>query len=352
MPAPLSFTEATALEQGFAQVFREEIAPRVAGLQADRSGLRARTLRELKLLAGATGAAMLLLVALVLLGRLPGGWLVVVPVAAGGLGGWLVWRRQQAWSEAVLAAVMPSFCRFLGDLDYRREGIPVEHVDPFESLGLVGPSNVRVLEHRIAGRHRDTAFDLVQARLTRRSGGKNKTSSTVFQGLLCRIAVPAHVPIAIVVMPRLAKLPGALALLQRRGNDALPEVAVDHADFAAKFVVRADAATAADVAAVRAFLTPGFMAALLAIDAGEAQRAYGLAGLSAGFLGDTFYLALSRQHLSSLGPIKIERPKGFLEVGWFLRRDLDVEAAIHDMFRDVGIAHRMIDRLHGEPVAG
>ncbi len=93
------------------------------------------------------------------------------------------------------------------------------------------------------------------------------------------------------------------------------------------------------------------MTALLAIDEAEAKRASGIAGLSAGFSGDTFYLALSRQHLMSLGPIRYERPKGFLETGWFLRPELDLERAIHGMFQDVGTAHRVIDHLHGRPAA-
>jgi hypothetical protein len=344
---PLSFTEETALERGFAALFQDEIAPKIEALQAGRSGLREGTLRQLKLLAGATAGLMLFFLVLSLFGVLPGGWLVLLPIAATGFGVWLVWWRQQAFSESVIDAVMPSFCRFLGDLDYRRRGTAANHVDPFEALGLVGVSNTRQLEHFIAGLHRGTGFDLVHGHLSHKSGGKNRTTSTVFQGLLFRIEVPTAVPIAIVIMPRLSSLPGPLALLQRRANDKLPEIAVDQPAFAAKFVVRADLADPADAAAVRAFLTPAFMAALLAIDEAEAKRSHGLAGLSAGFAGDTFYLALSRQHLRSLGPIKYERPKGFLEAGWFLRRDLDLEGAIHGMFKDVGTAHRVIDHLHG-----
>jgi hypothetical protein len=345
---PLSFNEETSLEQGFERVFLHEIAPGVEALQADRTGLRERTIRDLKLLAAVTAGLMLVVLVLHSLGLLPKGWLLVPPILAVGLGSWLIWRRQQAWAERLIEAVMPSFCRFLGDLDYRRRGTGADYVDPFEALGLVATANVRVLEHCIAGQYRDTRFDLVHAQLSRKSSGKNKTSSTVFQGLLFRIAVPARVPLAIVIMPRLAKLPGPLALLQRRANDDLPEIAVDQPAFAAKFVVRAELSGPADETAVRAFLTPGFMAALVAIDEAEAKRSYGLAGLSAGFAGQTFYLTLSRQHLSSIGPIKVERPKGFLETGWFLRRDLDLEAAIHGMFKDIGIAHRVIDHLHGK----
>ncbi len=347
----LSFTEASALERGFAAVFRAEIAPRVEALQADRSGLRERTIRELKQLAVVTAGAILLVFVLFLSGVLQAGWLVLLPLLAVGLGGWLVWRRQQAWAESLIEAVMPSFCRFLGDLRYARQGTDETYVDPFLALGLVGAANGRQLEHFIEGRHRGTSFNLVHAQLSQRSGGKNKSTSSVFQGLLFRIEVPTPVPLPIVIMPRFARLPGPLALLQRRANDKLPEIAIDQPDFAEKFVVRAELADPADAAAVRAFLTPGFLTALVAIDEAEAKRSYGLAGLSAGFAGDTFYLTLSRQHLSSIGPIKVERPKGFLETGWFLRRDLDLEAAIHGMFADIGIAHRVIDRLHGDATA-
>ena len=344
---PLSFTEESALERGFARVFQDEIAPRIEALQADRTGLRGRTLRELGLLAAATAGALLLLLVLVLLGRLQAGWLVLLPMASVGFGVWLVWRRQQAWAERVIEAVMPSFCRFLGDLRHARRGTGAAFVDPFEAMGLVGASNERELEHFIEGRHRDTGFALVQARLAHKRGGKNRSSSIVFQGLLFCIEVPTTAPLPLVIMPRFAELPGPLALLQRRANDGLPEVTVGDPDFAAKFVVRAALTGPADAAAISGFLTPGFMAALLAIDAAEAKRAYGLAGLSAGFSGETFYLALSRQHLSSIGPIKVERPKGFLQIGWFLRRNVDLEAAIHGMFEDIEIAHRVIDRLHG-----
>jgi hypothetical protein len=321
---PLSFTEKSVLERGFEAVFQAEIAPRVDALQADHSGLRERTIRELKLLAAATAAATLIVFVLLLSGFLQAGWLVLLPSLAVGLGAWVVWRRQQAWAESLIEAVMPSFCRFLGDLRYTRQGTDDAYVDPFEALGLVGAANGRRLEHFIEGRHRGTGFNLVHAQLSQRSGGKNKSTSSVFQGLLFRIEVPTRAPLPIVIMPRFARLPGPLALLQRRANDKLPEIAIDQPDFAEKFVVRAEVTGPTDEAAVRAFLTPGFLAALLAIDEAEAKRSYGLAGLSAGFAGDTFYLTLSRQHLSSIGPIKVERPKGFLETGWFLRRDLDL----------------------------
>ena len=70
----------------------------------------------------------------------------------------------------------------------------------------------------------------------------------------------------IVIMPRFDRLSGPLALLRRLANDRLLEIAVAQTPFSSKLVVRAALADPADETAVHAFLTPGFLAALVAID--------------------------------------------------------------------------------------
>jgi hypothetical protein len=119
---------------------------------------------------------------------------MVGSIAAAIFGGYFIYRRQTRWDQHVIDAVLPSICGFL-DLRYSPTRVADDYVGPFEKLGVVGKSDRRTLTHHFTGSHNDTRFEVVQADLTRRSGGKSRSNSPIFHGLLFRIQVPVQVPI-------------------------------------------------------------------------------------------------------------------------------------------------------------
>jgi hypothetical protein len=126
----------------------------------------------------------------------------------------------------------------------------------------------------------------------------------------------------------------------------MSEISFGNPAFEEKLKVTAELRGPQDEAWLRHFLDPGFQSALLAVDEAEGRLSYGCSAISAAFMGDTFYLSLSRWEKRKLGPIVYEQPRGFMQQRLFLRERLDLEKAIHDMFNDVATAYRIIDQLH------
>jgi len=335
------FAEQGSIEKGFKHVFDVEIAPKLAMLTGDGASLRSRTFRDFKLLAV---AAAIVFVALLILVDSGAGMVASIGIAI--FAGYLVYRRQSRWEQQVIDAVLPSICRFL-DLRYVPTRAADDYVVPFEKLGVVGTSNRRTLTHHFTGSHDGTGFEFVQADLTRRSGGKNRSSAQVFHGLLFRIQVPVHVPIRILIVPNFGTITLKLAkMFPRSADSGMVPVSLGNPAFAEKLNVTAELRGPQDEGWVRSFLGPAVQSALLAIDEAEGRLSYGCSAISAAFMGDTFYLSLSRYEKRKLGPIVYEQPRGFMQQRLFLRKRLDLENAIHEIFNDVAIAYRIIDQLH------
>jgi hypothetical protein len=336
------FTEASSLERGFAAVYDNELAPKLQALAADRSGLRHSTRRDIALIGGAgvLGAALIPILSDEPL------FVSLIPLVIAGIAAFfLVHRRRKAWEQSVIDAVMPTFCAFLGDLRYDRDGPGRAFVTRFETLGLVGESNIKTLRHGLSGHHRDTAFELAQAELAHRTTGKNSSTIPVFDGLLFRIAVPTSVPTPIVIMPNhslsMEKVSGYLGL---SGTEGATAMTTGNSEFDKRFKISCD-----DPEFARSFLTPPFQEALVEIDDRERPSHRGLAAVRAAFDVDTFYLALSRhQQVMVLGPIRFEQPKPFLKVGSLMAADIDLRDSIHGLFEDVSLVYRIIDILHGQ----
>jgi hypothetical protein len=336
-----AFSEQGSIERGFKRVFDAEIAPRLAVLTGDSSSLRSRTLRDFKLLAG---LAAIIFIALTIVVDAAAGAFAVIAVAI--LAGYLVYRRQSRWEQQVIDAVLPSVCAFL-DLRHSPTRAADDYLAPFERLGVVGSSNRRALTHHFTGTHRGTGFEFVQAELTRRSGGKRGSSSPVFHGLLFRIQVPVNVPTRILITPNFGTITRKIAMLfPSAADEGMKAITFDDPAFDEKFAVTAALRGPEDEAGVRSFLSPSFRSALLAINEAEGRLSYARGAMSAAFMGDTFYLSLSRFEARKLGPITYEQPRGFMRQQLFLREQVDLEKAIHEMFNDVATACRIIDRLH------
>jgi hypothetical protein len=339
--AAATFAEGSAIEKGFQRVFDAEIAPKLAILTGDGSSLRGRTLRDLKLLAIVAAIAVVALTIMV-----DAGMSMVAFVLIAIFAGDLIYRRQTRWEQQVIDAVLPSICAFL-DLRYSPTRAADDYVAPFEKLGVVGKSNRRTLTHHFTGSRSDTGFEFAHADLTRRSGGKNRTNSPIFHGLLFRIQVPVQVPIRILIVPNFGTITLKLAKMFPSAADVgMTAISFGNPSFEEKLKVTAELRGPQDEAWVRHFLDPGFQSALLAIDEAEGRLSYGCSAISAAFMGDTFYLSLSRWEKRKLGPIVYEQPRGFMQQRLLLRKRLDLEKAIHEIFNDVATAYRIIDQLH------
>jgi hypothetical protein len=343
-----TFTEKGGLEQGFAQVYDQTIAPKLKSLETDRSSLRQRTRRDIKyVFSGAAGIGLTIIIffgsGAVALATLPF-------IVAAALAGFMVYQRNGVWERTVIETVMPPLCTFLGGLRYQRDGAGDSFVDPFISLGIFGEANNRKLTHHFAGEYRNTHFELVHAELNRerqqlrhrRRRRSSNQSQKIFEGLLFQIQVPAPVPSPIVIQPKLPPQMEKLTAFFKSGPK-MGSMSMGKADFDARFVVRTN-----DQEFAQSFITPGFMDAILAIDTEEGGAGTSFPTLNAGFAGDTFYMALSRREVAfTLGPIRFDRARGFIETGSLLRENIDLEATIHGLFDDIATVHRVIDRLHG-----
>ena len=95
----------------------------------------------------------------------------------------------RVYREAVLGAVMPPVCKFIGGISYAR--VPAQGIapEPLAALGLL-PEHDRVSqEDEFHGSYRGTAFRMVDMTLKRRTGtGKRRKVRTVFQGLVLQVA--------------------------------------------------------------------------------------------------------------------------------------------------------------------
>jgi hypothetical protein len=317
-----------AAPQSFAEFFATEIAPGLPALEAQRRDrLRKATVRAVGLgfvVAAVAAAAFALpeyrivLAVLVVLGLAAGAWWVTAPA-----------RRHR---EAVRAAAVEPLRRYLGNLDYQRK--PGHHkqggrfdLGLIERSGIVGGFNRWKLEDLLSGRHRDTDYQMVEARLKRRSGGKRRSSTTVFKGLLCSLSVPVAFKCRVLLVGDKGALGNRVADFLRDKCTALTPVPLDHGAFEDRFQVYSD-----DPAAARELLQPGLLDSLLAIadDAGKEA-------VNCGFLEGRFVIA-------------IPQAKDLFEIGR-LTRSLDfAEEDIRRLAIEFTIPQRLIDNLHGERV--
>ena len=310
----------------FDAFFAAEIAPALPALEAARKDrLRKATLRGL-------GSAFVVVLAAVI------AWLAGQRWAAGGIlviglvaGYFLTRRPGQHHRQAVRDLFIPPLCRFLQSagepIDYHRQPGDRFDLDGFKRSGVLpgfGRSKVE-LEDFIGGRHRGTDYRIVEARL--KQSGKSSTT-TVFAGLLCDIAVPQPFSCKVILSPDSGGL-GNKALDVLRGAFAKVEpVPLDHAAFERRFRAYSD-----DPAEARGLLQEGLLDSLLAI-----ADSLGKPALSCAFFEGRFLVV-------------IPQDKNLFEVGR-LQRSLDhAEEDLRRLAAEFTIPQRLIDNLHGERVA-
>ncbi|RBI85472.1 hypothetical protein DRV85_06930 [Rhodosalinus halophilus] len=328
----MEFTEKAPIEEGFAPVFQDRLAPELERLEETRQTLLAKAKRH-------AGIALAVAAALSLLSVVYGSgdvWVgPIVLMAFGGLAAWFLWRRQaHRWSGSMAEVVMPPVCDFLGGLSYDRAALDRFPLDRVVSLGLLDEHNRTSLQDRIEGSYRGTGFEMVEAHLRRRTrsaGDDDDDSSekTVFKGLLFRIDVPEPAPTPILIARDFGSFGNKLNAFFASGRGRnMPRVEVDHPEFEQHFEMHAE-----DPEAARGYLPPEFLDNLIAIAKHESDE--GLAGMTAGFQRDSFYLALARK-------------TDFLELGGLRQPVGEIEGELHEVFEDLAMVRRIIDRLHGD----
>ncbi|SLN33792.1 DUF3137 domain-containing protein [Roseisalinus antarcticus] len=325
----MAFVEKGGIDAGFAPIFAERIAPEIDRLEAERKALLSRARRNslISLIVGLALAG-----GVIALWGASGGALVgAIIVAVIGVIGALVARSMQSakWTGAVSETVMPPVCDFLGDVRHDRmakDGFPV---GTLRTLGMIGSYDSSTLRDRIEGTYRGIDYTLVEARLTResRNNDNQKSTTTVFDGLLFRIALPAPAPTKILIARNHGMVGNALAgLFAGKSGRKMPKVDTGHPDFEAAFELHAE-----DPDVVPGFMPPRFLDNLVAIGEAEGGKK-GAKGMLAAFFGEDFFLAL-------------ERKEPFLEVAKLGQPIHGIDEVLHDVFDDLTIVRRIIDRL-------
>jgi len=307
----------------------------LSDLEQQRLALRERTRSQL--MAMAAGAVIAAIILAMMLSADNQGLAALLVVAAVIGGVVMLLRRQGQWKALVFERVMPIICDGHEQLQYKqRVGNAEAFIKPYEKLSLFGRSTSRKLEHYLTGTHRGRQFEVISAQLSRKSGGKNSGSSSVFDGLLFRIQMPVELPARIIIRPR--------GLFFSRIPDMV-NVTIGNEEFDERFLVSHEESDPEGEARAHRVLTPAMQQVLLTISAEEGGLVNNRGAISAGLIYDSLYLTLTRANVGQAGKIKFEKPKQFLDAGFFFRANSDLEKAVREMLHDVGIVYRIIDRL-------
>lgn len=320
------FTERSEIERGFAEIFRDRIAPHLEGLAAERAYQKAESKRRWK--NRAIAAVAIVALATIFLGVV-GAFLSVFTIAmTTGVYVAFFMDHKEEHTVALTELVMTEICGFLG-LRYDQEVVDKSYPDPFERLRLVTRGRRRSLASHIAGSHRGIRYDAISARLYDPKTDDER-AFTHFSGVLARIEVPVNAPVPIAILRDYGDFANSLLETVSWGKgprNSANRIVMDDAEFEKRFAVYCE-----DPELARRFLTPGFMRALVRINEtlgeGEAERIFGVSGA---FEGDTFYLAMSRR-------------RGFLSVNFV--PDETLEETIHVLFEDLTLLREVIDVLH------
>jgi hypothetical protein len=323
------------------ETYARIIAPFLDELAAYRGQLARTTVRDTKYIAlgGGVGAVLLLPFS----GSDQNLWLIP-PLLTLIIGAVLVYRRQKRWQDRLASMALESVSALAPGTTYRLENANRSFTKPFEETGLVGRSTRQTLRFHVTGRYCNSEFESLHAIL--RSGG-GKSRHTIFEGILARIEMPRPAPLRIVVSPS----PGTFTskapqLFAHPALNRLTRVDID-GPLEGRFLVHAACGSAHDSDNVRAFLTPELQAALVDIDIreGHGGTSSTFGQLRAAFIEDRLYLALPRQEVTKIGGVEMQTPKAYLRAPFYMQK-ADLSAAFRDLFDDIMLVFRLIDRLN------
>ena len=194
-----TFTEREPYEKGFAEIFVQDIVPRLDELERERRALFEEYRVRIRYTNVATviGAGLSAWVFYACFGwwfdQCGAGhvililFLVPIPAFFGRLWASTLSSGHRKLLEEV---IIPAVCRFFDGLEYRSAGWGFDH-ERFSKLGVVPKGSMDRLGDMFIGRHRNTAFKIVDAEV-RRLAASGKNIYTVFNGLLIEIDVPTE----------------------------------------------------------------------------------------------------------------------------------------------------------------
>jgi hypothetical protein len=317
-PVP-GFTERQPYERGFAKVFAERIAPRLAELEVERRSRRRDYLWRL-------AVAVLGVPLLVGLVGVAGGaeffgitaFVLILSVIAAV---WFVTQPHRGFRDAMRGAVLPPVCEFLGGLQHARGKRASIGLRRFSESGVVGHFTTSRLDDVFSGTYRNIGFVMGEANLRRRSGKNNRR---VFRGLLFAIEVPKAFPGRVLIGRDYGGFGNAVAGWFKQFG-GLERVELPHPRFEALYAVYSDNPEAA-----RRWLTPDFLENWVAV-----AQAYQGSAIRAAFVGGEFLAALpTNRNLFESGSLSVPATR--------------IEEDLHQVMWEITIAHRLIDFLHGD----
>lgn len=325
------FTEKEPYEKGFAEVFAQRIAPRLEDLETERLGIFGKQQKR-KVITIAVVVALAILAAVLSLmtwGHIPTKILIGVvflffalAFIAGVIGFTSMSKMAADHVESLRGIVVAPVCAFIGDLEYLRE--PGERFDNkrFVKLGIVPSGSWGRFEDLFTGRYRDTGFKMVEGQVIRRS---KDSTYTVFDGLLFEIDVPLAFGGRVIIGRDKGRISNALKGFFKDKFGKETRIQFPDPAFEERYAVYAS-----DADEAMTLVSPGFCKNMLAL-----ADAYSEKSLGAAFVDGVFLLAV---------PV----PGNLFEPGSIEQSVYDCEDDIHDFLREITIAHRVIEFLHGE----
>lgn len=329
----MTFIERGPIEHGFSAAYHDHLLPQLQAMEIER---KARMVALMQMCGGLV-LGCLLLIGIFWLWLGPSdlfGGLALFLLVVGIVAPFVLWRHMsEKWSRSLASIIMPVICDHLGTLRYTAVAGYAFPVRAMAELGVVPDFGTLDLNHWIRGSYRNCNFELVQAELVKKSvqgAGQGGRQTTCFNGLLLHVSVPQPAPGPILIVKDRGRLGRGLGRLWSSvdGDDMQP-VAFDHPAFEAAFDV-----LAGQPERVRAYVSRVTLDAILEIARAEHPHV-GQLMVSAGFEGQSFYLAIRRE-------------EAFLHMGALSRSLEDCEALVHQAFAEIERIHMLIDQLHGQ----
>ncbi|MEM7190772.1 MAG: DUF3137 domain-containing protein [Pseudomonadota bacterium] len=316
--AEYTFTEQAPYEEGFEEVFHDQIVPILQRHEETRKDMKKKATM------GMGGAGV------VGVGGIGGGVGLEneFGFAAGGLGAVGVFGVkayfESKWKAGLGGEVLPILCDFLGEMEYGQNRISLQ---AFERLGVVPNFNTSSTEDAVNGSHDGLDWSMCEAVLknkSRDSKGRTRTT-TVFRGLLFQIKIFGPAPRIFFGKDR----GGALNWLSEKlsgSRRGMEKIDVGSPAFQGIYEVYTS-----DPQAAMRFIDDNLTAGLMEVARLEMSKKY----IACAMEGSTLYLALPR--------------KGdFLGLGSLFRPLHTVENDLHEALRDLILPAGVIDKLRGK----
>ena len=297
------------------QVYERDIAPKVTELEALRSSLQRRWKLHCVFIVAAAVVAFVLITSMVddsaaeafaiLLGILVPGIILIHANA------------RSTFQKRAKDMVFPAIAKAL-DIRVLGQDVCRRAVLRAREAGAVGIGIVTV-DDGFSGGHRNCDYDFVEARVNKSQG------RTVFRGFILSVSVPVPFSSRVVVAEDL-RIANALENFLASAFDGVEPVPFhDDVEFERQFEVRAE-----DADDARRLLSPE-MRQIFCGFAGQ----FGFGRVRAAFHAQRFYLAV-RDNTNRFEPAA------------FAQQVQDLRQDIRGVATDLGLAHRLIDQLHGD----